>query len=184
MSELSFYSGPRTHDRVRGVIIWTAEIITAAVIALTVFFWFGTTAEVTGRSMEPTLGYGSSVFLDTLDYRLTAPDRFDCVIFERGDDLIIKRIIGLPGETVQIRDGSVIINGEQLDLPWTDELILSAGTAADPVDLGNDEYFVIGDNINGSDDSRSPSLGPVTESSITGRVWAVRSNGIMISRVY
>ncbi len=183
MSELNFYSGRRSSDRIKNIIVWAAEIITVIAAALLLFFCFGTTEEVSGRSMEPTLPFGSTVFLDTLEYRLNAPDRFDCVIFDRDGTVMIKRVIGLPGETVQIMDGSVYIDGHLLDLSWTDELILSAGTAANGVLLGTDEYFVIGDNINGSDDSRSETFGPVREASILGRVWAVRGEGLSIQRV-
>ena len=99
----------------------------------------------------------------------------------------VKRIVGLPGETVQIIDGLVYINGEPLEddviygFGLTDEdgneiepeKIYNAGLASEPVTLGYDEYFVLGDNRNNSEDSRFANVGNVKYSSIIGRIWAV-----------
>ena len=83
----------------------------------------------------------------------------------------IKRIIGLPGETVQIVDGYIYINGKQLDEHYGNEIIEEAGMAAEPVTLGEDEYFVMGDNRNNSQDSRVSDVGAIHRDELMGRAW-------------
>ena len=85
--------------------------------------------------------------------------------------LFIKRVIGLPGETVQIIDGYVYINGEKLDESYGSDVMNTAGIAQDPIVLGPDEYFVLGDNRNNSEDSRYAAVGNIKRSDITGRAW-------------
>ena len=85
--------------------------------------------------------------------------------------IFIKRIIGLPGETVQILDGYVYIDGKKLDEHFCDEKIQNAALASDPITLGDDEYFVLGDNRNASEDSRFPDVGNVRRKEIIGRAW-------------
>ena len=87
----------------------------------------------------------------------------------------MRRVIGLPGETVQIKDGKVYINGKQLEDDVVDSDILTAGLAAEPVILGMDEYFVLGDNRNNSEDSRFSNIAMVKRDNIIGSVWAVMS---------
>ena len=87
------------------------------------------------------------------------------------DMYFIKRIIGLPGETVQILDGYVYIDGKKLDEHFCDEKIQNAALASDPITLGDDEYFVLGDNRNASEDSRFPDVGNVRRKEIIGRAW-------------
>ena len=112
------------------------------------------------------------VLVNQLSYDLGKPDRFDVVVFRREDGKAnIKRIIGLPGETVQIRGGQVYINGEVL--PDERELgtVSLAGLAENPITLGEDEYFLLGDNQNSSEDSRFSNVGNVKEDQILGKVW-------------
>ena len=128
---------------------------------------------VIGSSMYPTLRDGDSVVIDTLSYRFVEPSRFDVIVFPfryQEDTLYIKRIIGLPGETVQIQDGKVFINGAQLDESAYDfDPIAQAGLASAQITLGQDEYFVLGDNRNDSADSREPTVGNISGSEIIGR---------------
>ena len=108
-----------------------------------------------GSSMKPVLESGDVVLMNRLSSDIGKPNRLDVVVFEReGQQPGIKRIIGLPGETVQIVDGYIYINGKQLDEHYGNEIIEEAGMAAEPVTLGEDEYFVMGDNRNDSKDSR------------------------------
>ena len=95
----------------------------------------------------------------------------------------IKRIIGLPGETVQIADGTIYINGEVLEESYGREVMQDPGIAAEPITLGEDEYFVLGDNRNQSSDSRDPSVGLIHRDEIIGRawlrIWPLNSFGIL-----
>ena len=127
---------------------------------------------VSGNSMSPLLNADDVVLVNQLSYDLGKPDRFDVVVFRREDGKAnIKRIIGLPGETVQIRGGQVYINGEVL--PDERELgtVSLAGLAENPITLGEDEYFLLGDNQNSSEDSRFSNVGNVKEDQILGKVW-------------
>ena len=128
---------------------------------------------VIGSSMYPTLRDGDSVVIDTLRYKLFEPSRFDVVVFPfryQEDTLYIKRIIGLPGETVQIMDGKVFINGAELDeSDFGFDPIEQPGLASAQITLGQDEYFVLGDNRNDSADSREPTVGNISRSDITGK---------------
>lgn len=129
---------------------------------------------VHGTSMEATLSDGDSIMTDKISYRFHEPQRFDIVSFPYNDaahPYLIKRIIGLPGETVQIQEGKIYINGEQLQESYGLEIIQSGGLAESPITLGADEYFVMGDNRNDSIDSRFAEVGNVKRDAITGRAW-------------
>ena len=134
----------------------------------------GKEVKISDSSMEPAISSGDTYLINSLIYHISAPKRGDIIVFrtesDNGSCLHVKRVIGLPGETIQIEDGQVKINGQTYvgdDCPT----ILNAGLAADPVTLTDNEYFVLGDNRNGSEDSRSASIGNVTEDEITGKIW-------------
>lgn len=125
--------------------------------------------------MSPTLQTGDSVFVNRVAYAVTSVGRGDVIAY-RGDSSVdtgihIKRVIGLPGETIEIRDGLIVINGttyiENRDFPN----INNAGLAADGIRLGSDEYFVLGDNRNNSEDSRFADVGNINKANIVGKVW-------------
>lgn len=133
--------------------------------------------EVKGSSMEATLSDGDSLFVDKISYRFRDPERFDIIVFpfQYGENkYFIKRIIGLPGETVQIDEaGNIYIDGEILVESYGREVIRPEyiGRAAEPVTLGDDEYFVMGDNRNNSSDSRLDMVGNIRREDIIGRAW-------------
>ena len=130
--------------------------------------------EVSGSSMLPSLHTGESIMIDKISYRFQDPERFDIIVFNyqyRKDTHYIKRIIGLPGETVLIKDGTIFINGEPLAENYGLETINNPGRASEPIVLGEDEYFVLGDNRNGSSDSRSADVGNIDRKQIVGRAW-------------
>ena len=130
--------------------------------------------KVVGSSMYPSIADGDSIVLDRISYRFLAPRRFDIVAFpSRYQDGVnyIRRIIGLPGETVQIMDGQVYINGSLLKERITVEPMNMGGLAQAQIILGEDEYFVLGDNRNNSSDSREPTIGNVRRDEIIGRAW-------------
>lgn len=140
-----------------------------------VIHYVGQRTQVSGSSMEATLSDGDNLIVDKISYRFHDPERFDIIVFPykyEKDTYYIKRIIGLPGETVQIdENGSIYIDGEVLQESYGREVILNPGQAEDPITLGEDEYFVLGDNRNASSDSRDPSVGKILGEDIVGRAW-------------
>mgnify|MGYP000015073898 CR=1 FL=1 len=138
-----------------------------------VITFVGQRTEVEGASMENTLHNGDNLIVDKLSYRFHDPDRFDIIVFPQEDGrYFIKRIIGLPGENVRIdEDGFIYINGEKLQESYGKEVMLDPGLAKDGIQLGADEYFVLGDNRNDSMDSRMAEVGPIAGERIIGRAW-------------
>lgn len=147
-------------------------IVAACWLILT---YVGQRTEVSGDSMNDTLHDGDSLWIDKLSYRLKEPERFDIVVFpyqEEEDTYYIKRIIGLPGETVRIdEEGVIYINDEPLDEDYGKETIEEnhRGLAAESVTLGEDEYFVMGDNRNNSRDSRMEDVGNIHKDDFVGK---------------
>ena len=124
--------------------------------------------------METTLSDGDHLIVDKISYRFNEPQRYDIIVFPyrlEKNTYYIKRIIGLPGETVQVVDGYVYINGVQLDEHYGNDVMNEAGLAAEPLTLGPDEYFVLGDNRNNSQDSRTANVGVIHRDEVLGRAW-------------
>ena len=146
------------------------------IIGLTYFIvtYVGQRTMVSGDSMETALQDGDNLIVDKISYRFREPERFEIIVFPyryAENTYYIKRIIGLPEETVQIIDGYVYIDGERLEENYGLECMESAGIAADPIVLGKDEYFVLGDNRNNSSDSRVSSVGILKREELIGRAW-------------
>ena len=172
---------------------WAREIISTVlylvmVVALTVLFvqYVGQRTHVNGDSMNVTLEDGDNLIVDKLSYRFKEPERYDIIVFPyqyQQKTYYIKRIIGMPGETVQVKDGLVYIDGEMLSEGYGKEVMEYAGVASEPVELGADEYFVLGDNRNNSSDSRDPSVGNIQRDQIIGkaflRIWPLNKIGIL-----
>ncbi len=158
-------------SRLRRIIDWGVDII--VVLALAWFFIesFCIQVTITGQSMSPLLDPDDVVLVNRLTYDLSNPKRNDVVAFERDDQKInVKRIIGIPGDVVQITDGWVYLNGE----PLKDEDLgaaYPAGLAESPIELGDGEYFLLGDNRDSSEDSRFINIGNVKREQIIGKVW-------------
>lgn len=170
-------SGEKTKEKFTARDLIETIIYVAIVVAITfcIITFVGQRTIVDGSSMEPTLSDGDNLIVDKISYRFHDPERFDIIIFPyKFDDSenYIKRIIGLPGETVWIdSSGTIYINGEKLPEDYGLETIQNAGLAASPITLGDDEYFVLGDNRNNSEDSRFPDVGLIKRSDIIGRAW-------------
>lgn len=158
-----------------------STLLYLAVVLLVVYLilhFVGQRTVVNGTSMENTLYNGENLIMDKLSYRFSDPERFDIVIFpgteiDGSSSYFIKRIIGMPGETVQIIDGKVNIDGEVLesDTYGITDYIDNAGIANEPLVLGEDEYFCLGDNRPISLDSRYEEVGPVHKDEFVGKVW-------------
>ena len=160
-----------------------------ACITFLIIHFVGQRTVVNGVSMQPTLSDGDNLIVDKLSYRFHDPERFDIIVFPfqfQDNTYYIKRIIGLPGETVQIMDdGSIYINGEKLEENYGMEVIKpeTIGRAAEPIELGDDEYFVMGDNRNNSSNSRTDMVGNIKRENIIGkawlRIWPVSDFGVL-----
>ena len=161
------------------LFLFQAVLVCAAAVLLVVFFVYRVSNA--GDSMSPALKNGDVVLVNRLTYQIKGPARGDIIVFRPGGNenthYSIKRVVGLPGETVQIIDGSVYIDGEEAERDIYAADIEYAGTAEEPVELGEDEYFVIGDNTGVSDDSRTEDVGNVRLEDICGEAWFVANFG-------
>ncbi len=163
-------------EKHRRRISWLVDIVIIVVLAFFISDMFADKVSISGHSMEPAVVQDEVVLIDKLTYEFKTPLRGDIISFYLSDDtekeqVYIKRIIGLPGEIVQIKDGYVYIDDKIIDAD--SELYKSsiAGIAEDKIILGEDEYFVLGDNRASSEDSRFDNVGLVDISQIEGKVW-------------
>lgn len=153
---------------------WILYLLVIIVLTYLIITFVGQRTKVDGHSMEPTLSHGDNLIIDKLSYRFHDPERYDIIVFpyqHAENTYYIKRIIGLPNETVQIKDGYVYINGVKSEEHYGKEVMRDAKMAADPIVLGEDEYFVLGDNRNNSSDSRDPSVGVLHRNQLLGKAW-------------
>ena len=159
------------------ILIWVFQIAVVLACAVVVAIFFFQSVTMQEGSMEPTLAAGDRFFINRMAYKLGSPKRGDIIAFKTSTkaeaSLHIKRVIGLPGETIQIKDGQILINGETYkegrDLPS----ITNPGVAEEEIFLQAGEYFVLGDNRNNSDDSRYGDVGNIQKKNIEGGLWFV-----------
>lgn len=157
--------------------VFNTSLYLLVVLCLTylVIHFVGQRTQVSGSSMEPKLNDADNLIVDKITYKFKEPERFDIIVFPfqyKEDTYYIKRIIGMPGETVFIDEsGNIYIDDELLDESYGKEIINDPGRAYTPITLGEDEYFVLGDNRNNSSDSRDPSVGNIKRGNIIGRAW-------------
>lgn len=153
---------------------WLLYIVLIIALTWTVVTFVGQRTEVSVSSMETTLSDKDQLIVDKMTYRFRDPKRYDIVVFPyqyQDNTYYIKRIIGLPGETVQILSGMVYIDGMRLDEHYGNEVMENPGIAEEPLTLGEDEYFVLGDNRNNSSDSRASDVGLIHRKDLIGRAW-------------
>ena len=161
--------------RVRNALTWTFQIIVTLAFAALVAIMMFQSVTMQESSMEPTLSVGERFFINRLSYRMSEPERGDLIVFKTNASdeaaLHIRRVIGLPGETVQIKDGQIFINGDLYEEGKDFPEMNSGGIAETAVTLQNGEYFVLGDNRNNSEDSRHGDIGLVNKKYIEGKLW-------------
>lgn len=149
--------------------------VAAVFLAVVIIYSVGMRTSVIGDSMEPALWNGQEILINRMGYKLSTPKRGDVIVFlPNGNEnahYYVKRVIGLPGEKVLIENGNVYIDGQLLEEDDIYDKISDAGIAQTEMELGNDEYFVLGDNRNSSEDSRSGNIGPVNKDTIIGKAW-------------
>ncbi len=174
---LTFYEKKKrvSKDMVREILVTIFYCFAAVLLAFVLVFLVGMKISVIGVSMEPALYNGQEIFINRFIYKLFQPGRGDIIAFlpngNQNSHYYLKRVVGLPGERVQIIGGYVYIDGELLDEGDTYDKISDPGIAENEVILGSDEYFVLGDNRNSSEDSRSGNIGPVKKETIAGKAW-------------
>ena len=178
--------GMTLYKFVKEMMTYAVCLAIALVLALVLVTFVGQKTEVIGDSMNPMLQSGEQLVIDKISYRFTAPKRFDIVVFPHENTTYTKRIIGLPGETISIEEGYIYIDGQLLaDDVYGSEQITPDHyyRLAEPVKLGENEYFVLGDNRNNSTDSRDPEVGNLKKEQFKGkivfRIWPLEQLGTL-----
>ncbi|MGI6161963.1 MAG: signal peptidase I [Christensenellales bacterium] len=160
------------NNREDSVFDWIKALVLAIAIAVSIRMFVLEFQKVDGPSMLPTLETGETIFINKLAYIINEPKRGEVIIchFPNSDDTYVKRIIGLPGETVEIKSGTVYIDGKaDEDIFGNDKKVVDSP----PIKVPDDCVFVMGDNRNYSLDSSSPQVGPIQLENVMGRVQAV-----------
>jgi len=164
---------------IREVFIWIVECIIVLAIAFVLVYFVGLRTSVVGQSMAPTLENKQEILINRFIYLVTDPKPNDIVVFlPNGNEkshYYVKRVIAVPGDTIQIIDGEIYVNDELFEEEGEFPPVLDAELAAEPVTLGQDEYFVLGDNRNNSEDSRYANIGNVKKDYMIGKAWFIVS---------
>ena len=162
-------------EKVRGFMRWVFEIVVTLVLAAMVGIMLFQTVTMQESSMEPTIEVGDRFFINRVVYKFSSPKRGDLIVFRTNasDDaaLHIRRVIGLPGETIQISGGRILIDGEAYKEGKDFPMISNPGLASSSITLESGEYFVLGDNRNNSEDSRYADIGMIKKRYIAGKIW-------------
>ena len=165
----------RSKSMLRTILGYILYILVIIGLTWMIVTFVGQRTRVSGQSMETTLQDGDNLIVDKISYRFHDPSRYDIIVFPykyEENTFYIKRIIGLPGEIVQVKDGYTYINGKKLTSDiYGREVMDEPGIAEEPVKLGKDEYFVLGDNRNDSTDSRDPDVGVLKKRDLMGKAW-------------
>ncbi len=175
---MDFYNPrPKGSFAVDKVLKWIIDIVVVAFIALFLAIYMCEETTMVGSSMSPSLDDGQVVLIDKISYKLGSPDRFDVIVYNskiNEEQYVVKRIIGLPGETIKIEDSKIYVDGELLEDVFFDGAYES-GQAENEIKIAGDEYFVMGDNRNLSEDSRFDYIGNIKKEDIIGRAWLIAS---------
>ena len=159
--------------------MWIFKIAFVCLLAFVSVWYFGQKVSTVGDSMKPILRNGDVVLVNRIVYNASRPKRGDIIVFKpKGNEnshYYIKRIIGLPGETVEIIENHVYINGEKLKEDYKTTDINDVGIVSEKMQLASDEYFVLGDDRENSEDSRNADVGNVKRGYIYGKAWFIVS---------
>lgn len=157
------------------IVLYIVEIAFVVFLAFGIIHFGFAKASMVGDSMSQTLQNGDSLLINKFVYKISKPNRFDVIAYRKGSSeygyINIKRVIGVPGDKIKIVDGDVYIGGEKLIENINIEKMTTAGLAEEELVLDENEYFVLGDNRNNSEDSRFASVGMVVKDDIVGKVW-------------
>lgn len=172
------------NKNLRTFLEWIEIIVIALIITFIIKAFIGEVTVVVGSSMHPTLETGDRLVVNRIGYLLGEPKKGDVITFKYSKDSnYIKRVIGVPGDSINIHDKKVFVNGKELDESYIAEKTLSGGDFEYPVKVTEDHYFVMGDNRNNSKDSRRRTVGLVDKKAIRGkaflRIWPFNRVGII-----
>ena len=175
---LSFYQKKRviTPKLLKEILSWIIITCLAIMLAFIIVYLYGTRVGNVGDSMEPTIANGQGLLVDRTAYKVLRPKKNDIIVFlpngNTNSHFYVKRVVAVSGERVQIMDGELYINGKlQEDEEGLYDKMEDGGIAVSEIKLGKGEYFVLGDNRNGSEDSRDPDIGIVKDNMIVGKAW-------------
>ena len=182
MSEEKKWSEMTAKEKWKDLLITLLYLAAGVVLALLISTFLLQKVTVEGSSMYPQLAEGDVLFGVRRGILFQDVDRYDIVVIDMEDrGLYVKRVIGLPGDTVQIVDEDVLINGEILEENYERSAMRYAGIAEEPLTLGEGEYFVLGDNRFGSRDSRDKDVGIIRDDHILSklglRIWPLSGFG-------
>ena len=176
---ISFQRRYQENTKLLTVCKWIADLLIVILLAYTLTLFLCDRTTISGNSRQPAIENEDTVLLNRIAYSFHGPKRYSIIAFHpngvKTSKIYVKRVIGLPGETIQIHDGKVYINGSVLEDDVSEDDILTAGLAAGELTLGGNEYFVLGDNRNNSEDSRFANVGVVKKDDIVGSVWFIAS---------
>ena len=182
MAGLSFSRKKRrkvNYELLQEIIIWLFQIALVCFAAFVLVWYFGQRVSVIGDSMNPGLKNGDITLVNRLVYDVRKPRRGDVIAFKpngnESSHYYMKRVIGLPGETIECKEGIIFIDGEMLEEDYKTTAIEELGLLEEPITLKSDEFFVLGDDRQSSEDSRMANIGNVKRSEIAGKVWFVIS---------
>lgn len=157
------------------VLIWIIQITAVIFLAYIIIYYALEKTNVIGDSMNTTLSDGEPIIINKFSYHFTKPKRYDVIVFKQSGRehsyYNIKRVYGLPGETIIIKDGNIYINNELIDNKINSEPMENYGLANEEITLEDNEYFVLGDNRNNSEDSRFASVGNIRSDEIIGKAF-------------
>ncbi len=160
---------------VREIFVWMAEILITLLVAFSFVYFIGLRTSVVGQSMAETLYGGDEILVNRFIYKVTNPKPNDIIVFlPNGNEkshYYVKRVVAVPGDTVLIRDGVLYVNGELFDEETDVAAMEDGGLASEEITLGADEFFVLGDNRNNSEDSRYANIGNIRKEYIIGKAW-------------
>ena len=162
-------------ERFKDVIAWVIQIGAVIFMAYVCVTFFGVRSNVVGQAMSSTLENGDQILINKFVYMMSNPKGGDVIVFlPNGNEkshYYIRRVIGVPGDKIQIKDGAVYVNGTRYSETVVVAAMEDAGVAWEEIVLGEDEFFVLGDNRNNSEDSRYANIGNVKREHIIGQAW-------------
>ncbi len=166
---------------------WVFRIAAVAAFAFFLVFFFGYRITISGSSMKKVLQEGDQMLVNRLVYEISVPKEGDVIVFAPNGTgrsrYSVKRVIAGPTDTVQVKDGYLYVNGKKYQKDGTDVAVDNPGAAEEKIKVGADEYFVLGDNLSGSEDSRFSNIGNINKSEIVGKAWLIIRPFSRIGRV-
>lgn len=174
------YFNPKPERNILTDIIlkWVTDVVVVVALAVFLIFFLGDKISVIGNSMSDKIKSGQEILIDKMSYELREIKRYDVIVYKSDlsgeEEYVVKRVIGLPGEEIQIVDSKIYIDGEEIEDKYS-KGNFESGYAGGGIKIGDDEYFVMGDNRNLSQDSRFEYVGNIKKSDILGRAWMIIS---------